>query len=533
MNLVELWTVLGVTGISDRESVFDDMYLHPTLSMNTKLLRLAASGIVAIGTAISMNAINAIAPVELLSLNNFGQIHSNRALAQDADEQVSIRVYQQASPAVVSIGAGEGTGSGSIISADGLVLTNAHVVRDARTVSVTLADGRRFEADVIGFGESGLDLAALKIRGQNNLPTIRIASPGSVQVGQRAFAIGNPFGRFQGTYTNGIVSRIDQERGLLQTDAAINPGNSGGPLLNSRGELIGVNSSIFTTGRTGGNIGIGFAISMERVQPFLTAVREGRAPRTAQSPTPFADRPAQRVAIDGRPLTGNLGEGSNVLPVDNSYFNLYTFDGRSGQQVIIEMTSSEVDTYLILLKPDGSELAQDDDGAGGTNSRIAVTLPDNGTYTLLANSYAEGEAGAYNLRLAETGSVRRAQAGNASPRPQSNTPSPRPQGGMILQEQGVLDSTASVLESDGSLYREYTFQGTVGQRVTITMESSDFDTYLILVGPDGEAIEQNDDISESDLNSQIITTLPGAGEYRVIANAFDDQGRGRFTLTIR
>ncbi|MGK7928617.1 MAG: S1C family serine protease, partial [Spirulina sp.] len=201
------------------------------------------------------------------------------ARAQIFNEDTSIRVYEQASPAVVSLEGGDATGSGSIVRSDGLILTNAHVVEGLSVVNVILADGREFQGEVIGFAEDGLDLAVVQIRGAIDLPTLTFAPPGSVRVGQQAFAIGSPFG-FQGTYTTGIVSRIDREKSLIQTDAAINPGNSGGPLLNSRGELIGVNTAIYSRGNAG-NIGIGFAIPVEQVQPFLTAVRDGRAPRIA------------------------------------------------------------------------------------------------------------------------------------------------------------------------------------------------------------------------------------------------------------
>jgi serine protease Do len=90
-----------------------------------------------------------------------------------------------------------------------------------------------------------------------------------------------------------------------------------------------------------------------------------------------------------------------------------------------------------------------------------------------------------------------------------------------------------VLQSDGSLYREYTFNGTEGQRVTITLESSDFDTYLILVGPDEQVVDQNDDVGPDNYNSEITATLPATGTYRVIANSYDSSGRGRFLLTVR
>jgi serine protease Do len=480
--------------------------------MSPQPLRFASSGILVIATALGTATLEAIAPLNSPHI----PLSPRSALAQNIDEQTNIRVYQNASPAVVSIEARESSGSGSIITSDGLVLTNAHVVAGSRTVTVILADGRRLPADVVAFGEGGLDLAAVKIRSQNNLPTLTLARD-PVQVGQRAFAIGNPFGQFQGTFTTGIVSRLDQERGLIQTDAAINPGNSGGPLLNSQGELIGVNTAIFTGSPRGGNIGIGFAISIDKIRPFLTAVREGRAPRTAQrrGPVPGSQSP-KSLALDGSVITGRLGQSSSVLPVDNSFFDLYTFEGRAGQRVQIEMSSRELDAYLILLDPNGRDLAQDDDGGGGTNARIAIALPTDGTYFLMANSYQAGQAGTYTLRATATG------GSNAVSRE-----------GVILRQEGVLGPGASVLPTDGSLYRAYTFEGRAGQSVTIDLASPDFDTYLALLDPDGRAIGENDDINPANRNSRLTVTLPRTGVYRAIVNAYNRRGRGRYLLTIR
>ncbi len=485
--------------------------------MNQLLLRLAGSGILAGAMAFAATVIPAIAPVH--------RLFSAPAFAQDIDEQTNIRVYERASPGVVSIDSGSGTGSGSIITSDGLVLTNAHVVEGVSQVTVILADGRRVPGDVIAFGDNGLDLAAVQIRGERNLPTITLASRGSVRVGQRAFAIGNPFGQFQGTFTDGIVSRIDSDRGLIQTNAAINPGNSGGPLLNSQGEMIGVNTAIFTTTDQGGNIGIGFAIGIDRVEPFLVAVREGTAPRVAtrQGPRPGTQE-AQVIELNGPTINGTLDDGDNVLPVDNSFFDVYRFEGRSGQQVTIEMSSDEVDSYLILLGPDGEELAQNDDiSESDRNARIVLTLPSNGTYVLLANSYSEGESGTYTLR---------ATTGRNSARTRPDPNDQFSQAGYLLREAGELRSGDAVLTEDNSLYDEYTFEGQAGQAVTITLESPDFDTYLILVSPDGQVLDKNDDIGNN-TNSALSLRLPASGRYTVVVNARERTGQGRYLLTIR
>ena len=182
------------------------------------------------------------------------------------EEQANISVYQQASPAVVTIQSGRtGAGSGTLISAQGLVLTNEHVVRGSRgQVRVITAAGEQFVGQVIATDRAN-DLALVRLNSSGPFPFVPLASPDGIQVGQRVFAIGSPFG-LSGTLTTGILSRI-AENGDLQTDAAINPGNSGGPLLNSRGELIGVNKAILSPSR--GNVGIGFATSAPIAQQFI------------------------------------------------------------------------------------------------------------------------------------------------------------------------------------------------------------------------------------------------------------------------
>jgi Do/DeqQ family serine protease len=161
-----------------------------------------------------------------------------------------------------------GTGSGFIISSDGRMITNAHVISGAQTVKVTLKDGRTFQGKVVGV-DSVTDVAVVKIEA-NNLPTVRLATTERLVPGEWAIAIGNPLG-LDNTVTVGIISALgrsssqvgvpDKRVSFIQTDAAINPGNSGGPLLNAKGEVIGINTAI----RAGAQ-GLGFAIPVETAQ---------------------------------------------------------------------------------------------------------------------------------------------------------------------------------------------------------------------------------------------------------------------------
>jgi S1-C subfamily serine protease len=212
-----------------------------------------------------------------------------------ADEQAVIGLFEAAKGSVVFISTQErvldywtrnvmtvprGTGSGFIWDEQGHVVTNLHVVQGGSSAMVKLSDGRDFEATFVGGSETH-DIAVLKIVAAKDAPApIPVGTSGDVQVGQKVFAIGNPFG-LDWTLTTGIVSALDRSLGeedgrviqhLIQTDAAINPGNSGGPLLDSAGRLIGMNTAIFSP--SGASAGIGFAVPVDtinRVAPELIA----------------------------------------------------------------------------------------------------------------------------------------------------------------------------------------------------------------------------------------------------------------------
>ncbi len=174
-------------------------------------------------------------------------------------------------------------GSGFLVSSDGYIVTNNHVIKDANQVTVTLNDGTEFIATVKG-ADSRTDLAVLKID-TTNLPYLTLGDSDLLRAGEMVFALGNPFG-LEGTITNGIVSaKGRQDLGIatyedfIQTDAPINPGNSGGPLLNVRGEVIGVNTAIFS--RSGGYMGIGLAIPSKMAQPVIEQIMDNGSVKRA------------------------------------------------------------------------------------------------------------------------------------------------------------------------------------------------------------------------------------------------------------
>ena len=238
-----------------------------------------------------------------------------------ADEQVAIKVFNSVSPSVVFVTskqvsrdlfhlkASEGeedAGSGFVWDPNGYIITNYHVVQNSETVQVALGDQSVWKAKRVGT-DPDKDIAVLKVEAPANLlPPIPIGTSCDLQVGQRVFAIGNPFGYDQ-TLTAGVISGLGREitsaggrpiEGVIQTDAPMNPGNSGGPLLDSAGRVIGMNTAILSP--TGAYVGIGFAVPIDCINRIVPVIISGNAvARPNLGITPVPDHLARRLGLDG------------------------------------------------------------------------------------------------------------------------------------------------------------------------------------------------------------------------------------------
>ena len=188
------------------------------------------------------------------------------------EEKNFIETYEKTLPSIVSIEAeidrGTSGGTGCIISKNGIILTSSHVIENAKLIKVTTNSGRTYNAQVVAILKNKSDLALIKINTNENLQLAKFGNSSDIKVGQRVLTIGCPVG-FKDTLTTGIISRIDYERNKIQTDAAINPGCSGGPLLNLKGEIIGINQSIYNPDNNRSNIGIGFALPINYAVDFI------------------------------------------------------------------------------------------------------------------------------------------------------------------------------------------------------------------------------------------------------------------------
>ncbi len=258
-----------------------------------------------------------------------------------SDEQNSIEVYKAISPGVAFINTtsyqqdmwgdveeGKGNGSGSVIDADGNILTNYHVIEGAQKLTVSFGGGKVYPAKVVG-GDPDTDLAVIKIDPAIGLTVVPLGDSDKLVVGQKVLAIGNPFG-LDRTLTTGVISGLQRPirskpmpgaptgrpiDAAIQTDASINPGNSGGPLLDKYGKMIGINSQIL--GPSGGSVGVGFAIPVsiaKRVIPQLLQFGEVRRPKLGASLISAADVIARgyRIPIESGLIVQRVETGSTA-----------------------------------------------------------------------------------------------------------------------------------------------------------------------------------------------------------------------------
>src|SRR5882724_2755067 len=255
-----------------------------------------------------------------------------RSAGLGADEQNNIDIYKAAKDCVVYITSTvyqrtiffdlvpqKELGSGFLINADGQILTNFHVVSGSSHVEVTQPDQSRFHAKILTRNHAN-DVALIQIDPKKKLTHLNLGDSDRLQVGQKVLAIGNPFGFLQGTLTVGVVSSLSRTiqnengqplEGMIQTDAAINSGNSGGPLLDSQGNVIGINTAIY--GPNGGNVGIGFAMPINRAKAMLDDFRAGRKPARLGVSTVFVGgdlAEALRLPTSGGLLIQQVAQGS-------------------------------------------------------------------------------------------------------------------------------------------------------------------------------------------------------------------------------
>ena len=298
-----------------------------------------------------------------------GDVPNELAQPLSLEEQIAINVYDKCHKSVVHIETKgdssslvgrvvltEGSGSGSVWDRTGHILTNYHVVHNASVLLVTLYDGKQFEAEIIGTDVSN-DIAILKVNAtENDLNPVSLGRSDRIKVGQRVFALGSPLGLEQ-TMTAGIVSSLNRKipslskrtmRSIIQIDAALNRGNSGGPLLDTRGELVGMNTAIAS--RVGENSGIGFAIPSATIQRVVSQLlMYGKVRRPSLGIESIAETPKGLlvVSLDN----GGPAEKAGVRGVKRHRYNL----------VLGDLVRSDYSTADIITQANGQDVKTVDD----------------------------------------------------------------------------------------------------------------------------------------------------------------------------
>lgn len=328
------------------------------------------------------------------------------------DEKNNQEVYSAISPGVVHVTSKvtvqdwfnayqtEGAGSGSILDKEGRILTNFHVVQDAEELTVTLSNNKTYDAKVLG-SDPDNDLAVIQISAPPaELSVVPFGASKNLFVGQKVLAIGNPFG-LDRTLTTGIISGLSRPirseitktliEGVIQTDAAINPGNSGGPLLNSRGQLIGINTMIYSP--SGGSVGIGFAVPVETAVRVISEIKQYGRVRKA------------RPGVNFIPLT-NLGERfirAVEIPVSEGLMVVEVESGSAAERAGIKGPTQAVryGRYQIpiggdiIVGMDGQKISNRDDydrvlNGKNIGDRVQVEVMRNGRKVALAMTLDEG-----------------------------------------------------------------------------------------------------------------------------------------------
>jgi putative serine protease PepD len=361
------------------------VYLTTVVKWNPRNALRTADGPIWSGPEVARSA--GLSPEELQNIDIYKSAH-------DATVHITSTVYRRGW--FMELYPARESGSGFIIDGDGRILTNNHVVSgNAREIQVTLPDEKktRLTATVLHRDPSN-DLALIKINPRDKLSFLRLGDSDKLQVGQKVLAIGNPFG-LEGTLTTGIVSSIGRNlqdesgrtlEGMIQTDAAINPGNSGGPLLDSQGNVIGINTAIYGPG---GNIGIGFAMPINRAKVMVDDYATGRR------------RP--RLGVDVIFLEGDLADALN-LPAEGGLLVQAVAPGSAAERAGIRGPNRSVivGNYEILI---GGDFIMRIDGRAVTRSDAisrAISTKRAGD-NLELTVFRNGRLVRLNVRLGEGG----------------------------------------------------------------------------------------------------------------------------------
>ncbi len=439
------------------------------------------------------------------------------------------------------------SGTGFFVT-EGYVITAAHVLEDAAGCRIEMSDGQQQRCSVAA-ADTAKDVAMLMVSGRPAV-TLRWGASESMKDGDDVTVISNPLGQLPGTVSRGIISasRVVNGTKLLQISAAISHGSSGAPVLNARGQVIGIVRSTIEAGQS-----LNFATATDAIRNLnndQVAVAEGQALLSSKNMVNTAGSSARasigspmslpQISV-GQTITATLS-GTDSLYPDTTYYRMYQFTTTPGREITIDLSSSDFDPVLIVR---GEGLAQsivNDDGGPGCASRVSQAFLGPGPYRILVNTTASPhrQTGRFTLAISEGSqpvqgrSENDCSAGGSQVAGSQVVGSGSPATTIRVGEtvNGTLTSSDS-LYPDNSYFKYYQFTAPAGRAVTIDLSSDEFDPVLIVRGPDLSSSIINDDGGPG-CYSRVSRAFPSTGPYRILVNTSSTPERqtGHFSLSI-
>ena len=431
------------------------------------------------------------------------------------------------------------SGTGFFVAPEGMVVTAAHVLTDAVGCSIELADGETMRCTVAA-SDTSKDVMMLQVAGTPPA-MLRWGSSAAAKDGDEVSVVSNPLGQLPGTLSKGIISASRVVRGnkLLQISAAISHGSSGAPLLNAKSQVIGVIRSTIESGQA-----LNFATATDAVRNLHmdpAAVAEAqdilRKPSLAQraepSETPTAAGAGRSISV-GQSVSGRLTEDDELYP-DTTYYQTWQLSARAGQDVTIDLSSTEFDPLLIVRGTADSSLVNDD-GGPQCAARVVFTVPPDADITILVNTASRPKraTGRFTLEVSAGTKPVDAPATRAQPGDCRTTPVLAGALRTVAIGQAVSGALAESdpLYPDTTFYQRWLVSARPGQDVTIDLESSEFDPVLIVRGAADSSIINDD--GGPGCSSRVVFTAPSSTPDTIIVNTTNTPIRqtGRYTLTV-
>jgi len=434
------------------------------------------------------------------------------------------------------------SGTGFFVT-EGYVVTAAHVLEDAAGCRIEMSDGQQQRCSVAA-ADTAKDVAMLMVSGRPPV-TLRWGASESMKDGDDVTVISNPLGQLPGTVSRGIISasRVVNGTKLLQISAPISHGSSGAPVLNARGQVVGIVRSTIEAGQS-----LNFATATDAIRNLnndQVAVAEGQALLSSKNIVNTAGSPARasmgspvslpQISV-GQTITASLS-GTDSLYPDTTYYRMYQFTTTPGREITIDLSSSDFDPVLIVR---GEGLAQsivNDDGGPGCASRVSQAFLGPGPYRILVNTTASPhrQTGRFTLAISEGSQHVQDRSENdcsagGSQVVGSRSPATTIRVGETVN--GTLTSSDS-LYPDNSYFKYYQFTAPAGRSVTIDLSSDEFDPVLIVRGADLSSSIINDDGGPG-CYSRVSRVFSSTGPYRILVNTTSTPERqtGHFSLSI-